>query len=272
VTLTPGGVLYGTASSFGARGFGTVFRLTPPAAAGSAYTLGILWTFTGGSDGANPMAGLLLDSAGNLYGTASRGGTNAIGGLVFELSPPASGLAYTEAILADFTGANGLHPAASLIADAAGNLYGTTAFGGSQGYGTVFELLPQGAGTAWGFKTLCDMSPGAGGVYPFSSLLLDGAGVLFGTTDGYHAVELDFLRYDPTLFSVTPPPAGGSSWTVTTLASLDRRQIGENLVAGLVADHNRRLFAPIVIGPVHAGHSAPGGIFVATSSGFQFKH
>jgi len=127
------------------RDCGTVFQLTP------SGDLNVLHSFTGGSDGGTPVAGLIADEAGNLYGTTSAGGdrTNCAAqfidgcGTVFQLDP--SG---TLNVLYNFTGgSDGGNPDAALIADAAGNLYGTT-YGGGTGTGcigggacgTVFEL------------------------------------------------------------------------------------------------------------------------------------
>ena len=126
------GNLYGTTHNGGTNGYGTVFQLDPSGA------LTVLHSFTGGSDGAYPEAGLIADMAGNLYGTTYGGGAG--GGTVFQLQ--ASG---TLTVLHTFTGGDGAYPVAGLLADAAGNLYGTTAGGGSgancaHGCGTVFEL------------------------------------------------------------------------------------------------------------------------------------
>jgi uncharacterized repeat protein (TIGR03803 family) len=145
------GNLYGTtrfgSGNFG-LGYGLVFKLTPDM--NGIYTASILYSFTGGSDGAEPLAALLMDSAGNLYGTASKGGsvncTNGCG-TIFKLAPTMDGK-YSESTLYSFAGGSGGGgPAASLIMDAAGNLYGTTFSGqgidvtGGADAGNVFEIL-----------------------------------------------------------------------------------------------------------------------------------
>jgi uncharacterized repeat protein (TIGR03803 family) len=127
------GNLYGTTNSGGAYSYGTVFKLTP---SGSET---VLYSFTGGSDGRGPEAGLIFDASGNLYGTTFSGGAHGYG-TVFKLTPSGS-----ETVLHSFTGSDGAYPAAGLIADAAGNLYGTTVEGGVSDLGTVFKL--SGAGT-----------------------------------------------------------------------------------------------------------------------------
>ncbi len=111
----------------------------------------MLYNFGNGTDGYFPWAGLILDAAGNLYGTTP-GGTNGGAGTVLELSPNEGG-GWTYTVLHEFGGGDGgLYPSGSLIFDAAGNLYGTTGHGGLYcsshgGCGTVFELSPAGGGS-----------------------------------------------------------------------------------------------------------------------------
>jgi uncharacterized repeat protein (TIGR03803 family) len=113
------------------KGDGTVFKLS------TTGTETILHSFTGGSsDGSGPLAGLIIDSAGNLYGTTTSGGTNG-DGTVFTVSPTG-----TETVLYSFAGGptDGANPVGNLVMDGAGNLYGTTAYGGANGGGTVFTI------------------------------------------------------------------------------------------------------------------------------------
>ncbi len=131
------GVLFGTAVYGGGSGCygygcGTVYALTPTA---SGYTERVIYAFNGGSDGAEPSARLMTDAKGDLYGTTSYGGDGSCGGpvpgcgTVFKLKPTPSG--YTKSVVFDFPGGyNGYFPAAGVIADAAGALYGVTASGG----------------------------------------------------------------------------------------------------------------------------------------------
>jgi len=125
------GNLYGTTSGGGANSDGTVFEV-----AAGTHTLSTLVTFNG-TNGEEPYASLIADANGNLYGTTSGGGANS-GGTVFEI---AAGT-HTLSTLTSFNGTNGQQPYASLIADASGNLYGTTNTGGANDDGTVFELSP----------------------------------------------------------------------------------------------------------------------------------
>ncbi len=132
----PDGNLYGTTYIGGTTGHGVVFKLS------LAGQLTVLYSFTGGADGGNPLAGVIFDSAGNLYGTTAAGGTPASGygrGVVFALDP-----AGHETVLHTFTAPpDGTTPNGGVVLDSAGNLYGTTYQGGKQTEGTVFKLSPQ---------------------------------------------------------------------------------------------------------------------------------
>jgi uncharacterized repeat protein (TIGR03803 family) len=186
--MDPAGNLYGTTNGGGPSGYGTVFKLDP---AGNET---ILYSFTGGSDGAFPYAGLIADSSHNLFGTTYGGGTssNCNGGCgsVFKLDP--SG---TETVLHSFTGgSDGSVPYAGLIMDSSGNLYGTTSsYGATSGFGTVFKLLPSGAETV-----LYRFTGGNDGATPFASLVRDPSGNLFGTTyEGGASNVGTVFRVDP---------------------------------------------------------------------------
>jgi len=167
-----------------------------------------------------------------------------------------------------FTGSDGLHPAAAaLIADKSGALYGTTAFGGANGQGTVFQLTPPAvAGAGWTQSVLCSFSPATGGIHPFSPLLADKHGALYGTTFGY--VSGAFTITPPTVFRLTPPPLVGGGWTIGILASLDPKIIGQNVVGGLVSDGHAGLYGPVVIGKPNGKTAFPGGIFEVIGAGF----
>ena len=257
------GALYGTTGSYGA-GFGTVFKLTPPAKGQTAWTETTLLSFDGGANGGVPLGSLLIDSAGNLYGTASHGGTNAVDGIVFELSP--SGGSYTETVLWNFTGADGAHPASALIADTAGDLYGTTAFGGAYAGGTVFELSPPAvSGGAWTRTTLWNFSPTQGGLYPFGSLLADKTGALYGATFGYSPEDL--YSVPATIYRLTPPPQGSSQWTGTTLAVMTNNT-GLNVLSALATDIRGRLYGTASLKGNPRGY---GTVFTVTGTGFKAR-
>ena len=174
------GNLYGTTSKGGSIGRGTVFELTPNGLGG--YTESVLYSFASGSDGATPSAKVVFDSAGNLYGTTSTGGTGSVG-TVFELSPSGSG--WTETVLHSFSGTDGSTPLGELVLDASGNLYGTTFTGGSQNVGTVFELIQS---SGWTESVLHDFKQCTfncfDGQKPAGGLIFSGPNLLGTTTAG----------------------------------------------------------------------------------------
>ena len=179
LVMDDSGNLYGTTSAGGASNLGTVFKLDV------SGTETLLHSFSGGSDGANPYAGLIM-VAGDLYGTTESGGTGTICpngcGTVFKID--ASG---NETVLYSFAGgtSDGADPKAGLTLDSNGNLYGTTYLGGTEGDGTVFELSTNGTETIlWNFTGRAD------GANPFGGVIRDANGVLYGTAEngGSHSL------------------------------------------------------------------------------------
>lgn len=178
-----------------------------------------LYNFTGtNGDGLGANGDLIFDDAGNLYGTTVSGGSCSTNdcGTVFELSPPTlPGDAWTETVLHSFAGfPDGSRPAAGLVFDATGNLYGTTANGGSSscGCGTVFELTPPSQpGGMWTETILYSFQGGPDGTRPISQLIFDQAGNLYGTT------YLGGGNGGGTVFELTPPPMPGMAWTKSVL-------------------------------------------------------
>jgi uncharacterized repeat protein (TIGR03803 family) len=173
------GNLYGTTTSGGTLGYGTVFELVNSQ---GTYSERVLHSFTRSTvDGAYPYGSLTMDISGNLYGTTYQGGANDAG-TVFELVNSSG--TYNEMMLHSFTnsGADGGYPAAGLVMDASsGNLYGTTNQGGAYAVGIVFELVNS-AGT-YNERILHSFTNSGGdGGYPYAGLLMDGSGNLYGTT------------------------------------------------------------------------------------------
>ena len=172
------GDLFGMTATGAAYGYGAVFELVNHGSGG--YAPVTLFSFSSTPGVAGSDSGVIADAAGDLFGTIPSGGATG-DGAVFELVN--NGGAYTPVTLLSFNGGNGALPSAGLIADAAGNLFGTTASGGANGYGTVFEIAKGGAGYASRPTTLLSFD-GANGAGPVSGLIADAAGDLFGATDG----------------------------------------------------------------------------------------
>ena len=210
--------------------------LAPAARAASKYK--VLHAFHGG-DGSDPYGGLILDAAGNLYGTTGGGGADNLG-TVFKLAPNADG-SWTESVLHSFNRSDGRQPNAALIFDAAGNLYGTTARGGARA-GTVFELTPNADGS-W-TESLLHSFDGSDGEYPSAGLIFDAAGNLYGTT------EIGGTGNLGTVFRLTPNADG--NWTESVLHSFSI-DLGVPLAA-LIFDGAGNLY-----GTASSGGPADGG-------------
>jgi len=236
------GNLFGTTSRGGAGSGGTVFELTP-VVGGGTWTETVLHGFNvDGGGGSYPEAGLIFDSAGNLYGTTYEGGTDTYGGTVFELSPDADG-DWTETVLFNCNIKDGWGPRAGLIFDSTGNLYGTTQYLGiATGGGTAFELTPNADGT-WTNRVLQNFySNGKGGSFP-SGLILDAAGSLYGTASNGGAYSSGVA------FELSPRKRGGSESILLNFNGKD----GYGPAAGLVLDSNGRLYGTASAGGAYGG-------------------
>jgi uncharacterized repeat protein (TIGR03803 family) len=183
------------------------------------------------SDGALPSSGLIADAAGDLLGMTSGGGANG-DGTVFEIAKNKGGYADVPTTIVSFTGADGDEPTAGLIADAAGDLFGTTALGGVDNIGTVFEITKTKGRYADAPTTLVSFK-GVNGQIPFGPLLADTAGDLFGTTSGGNAS-------DGTVFELAKTKTGYAD-AVTTLVSFTGPD-GSGPVCSLIADAAGDLF------------------------------
>jgi len=201
------GNFYGTTVSGGTFSAGTVFQLTP------AGTLTVLYAFTGGTDGAGPVAGVIQAADGNFYGTTSQGGA-ANAGTVFQLTP-----AGALTVLYAFTGGStdGATPYAGLIQATDGNFYGTTVNGGASSVGTVFQLTPAGA-----VSVLHAFAGGADGATPFAGLIQATDGSFYGTTANGGASSAG------TVFQLTPAGA------VSVLYAFTGETDGAAPVAGVI--------------------------------------
>jgi uncharacterized repeat protein (TIGR03803 family) len=245
------GNLYGTTSQGGSSanciggvgGCGTVFKVTP------SGTETVLHSFTdGGSDGADPLAGLIADASGNLYGTTDSGGVHGAG-TVFKVTPSGS-----ETVIYSFVNTSGALPAAGLIVDASGNLYGTTNSGGAYGYGTVFKLTTSGSETVLYSFT----AGGSDGRYPQSGLVADASGNVYGTTYVGGDASCGYKNEGcGVVFKLTP------SGSETVLHSFTGGSDGANPAAGLIFDASGNLYGTTVGG----GGSDLGTVFKLSGVG-----
>jgi uncharacterized repeat protein (TIGR03803 family) len=177
------GNLYGTTVFGGAYGKGVVYELTP--SEGGSWTEKTLHSFGQGHDGIQPSGGLTIDALGNLYGTTETGGRCSWPdgcGTVFELHRRSDGV-WTYRILYEFNYTDGAFPVSGLVFDATGRLYGTTTGGGIGDAGVAFELA-RGADGRWAEQVLHYFHyDGTDGNTPESTLIMDTAGNLYGTTE-----------------------------------------------------------------------------------------
>lgn len=232
VIVGPDGTLYGTTTHGGASGLGVVFRLQPPPnickAILCSWTETVLHSFSG-PDGASPYFGsLVFDKAGNIFGTTFGGGAFGLGA-VYELSPSSGG--WTEKVIYSFqAGQDAAYPYAGVVFDNARNLYGTSTGGGTNGYGTVYELSPSNGG--WTESVIYDFPGNSGGVEPFGGVIVDGSGNLYGTTFGGTTPAFELS------------PANGS-WTLKVLYAFDAY---EGPAASLSFDSAGNLLGTVAMG------------------------
>jgi uncharacterized repeat protein (TIGR03803 family) len=225
------GNLYGTTAGGGSHG--TVFELTPGGQ--GRWTEKVLYSFKGGrTDGDSPYAGLIFDTAGNLYGTTFKGGDSGAG-IVFELTPGGNGQ-WSETVLHSFGsgGGGGGAPYAGLVFDAAGNLYGTTSIDA-----TVFKLRPSNGG--W-IESVLYAFRGSNVAFPHAGVIFDTAGNLYGTAinnvNHFHGV----------VFELTP---GSKGWTENVLYQFNRHPDGAYPFAGLIFDASGNLYSTTSAGGSH---------------------
>jgi uncharacterized repeat protein (TIGR03803 family) len=246
------GNLYGTTlEGGGANNDGTIFKL----AADGTET--VLYAFQGGSDGAFPRGGLIADKKGNFYGTTAAGGSTNCSdggcGTVYELKSNGQ-----ETVLHAFQGgSDGWSPEGNMIVGTAGNLYGTTALGGTNnpnncgggdlGCGTVFKVTQSGTESI-----IYDFQGGSDGWTPEAGLTKDDTGNLYGTTAGGGGAA--FCEFGcGTIFKVA------ADGTETVLYSFQGGTDGWDPVAGVVREKTGDLYGTTIAGGgAHCSHVADG--------------
>ncbi|HMK89011.1 MAG TPA: choice-of-anchor tandem repeat GloVer-containing protein [Methylocystis sp.] len=278
------GNLYGTTAGGGKSGKGVVFKLAPPSG-GSAtdWTETLLHTFTGGGDGNQPAGALLLDKDGNLYGAAPLGGDdktcdlNGFGpnsgcGTVFKITPDgAFSVLYAFEHVSDGDSPNGF-----LIADTQGDLYGLANGGGDdtpcpadafeKGCGTVFKLTPpSGSATSWTKTTLYTFTGGSDGGLPYTGVIADSKGNLYGTTFEGGKPGCDAGEYGKGCGAVFKLAPGG---TLTTLHAFTGGSDGGGPTSTLIADCKGNLYGTATLGgDLKACSGGCGTVFKITPDG-----
>lgn len=255
------GALYSTTLVGGAGGGGTVFKLTP---AGSKYVLSVLHSFPlpfGASDGANSRAQVIMDGSGALYGTTTEGGGSArcqyrgsiYGcGTAFKLTP--SGSTYTEMVIYALKGGtDGAHPAAPLLQDKSGALYGT-APNGALGKGIVYKLTPSGSAYT---ESAIHVFVGKDGTSPQGGLIEDKSGSLYGTASGGGTTG------NGVVFKLAPGP---HKYVESVVYDFQGGNDGATPLGGLVADASGALYGTTTGG----GTFGYGVVFKLTPSGSRY--
>ena len=242
VVLDAQGNLYGTTNGGGAFGAGTVFKVD------TSGNETVLYSFAGSPDGASPVAGVVLDAQGNLYGTTNGGGAYGAG-TVFKVDTTGA-----ETVLYSFHGASGTYPLGGVVLDAQGNLYGTTIGGGAYGLGTVFKVDTTGAETV-----LYSFTHGTDGQQPHAGVVLDAQGNLYGTTyfGGYLECPADAPLGCGTVFKLD------TTGQFTVLHAFGGRGDGFFPLGDLALDVQGNLYGTCFEGPADNG----GMVFALYTSG-----
>lgn len=252
------------------------------ALASAQWNEGVLYSFQGGTDGEWPLGRIVLDSSGNLYGATQAGGSvecwSGWCGVVYQLTPPGQpGGAWTESVLHVFLGypADGNWPQGGLVTDSLGNLYGSTAYGGTgncevlgtiAGCGTVYELSPPAQkGAPWTETLLYNFQGGNDGFVPYGDLAFGTAGNLYGATlygggRGKNCGDA-FYQFCGTIYELSPPKQKGAAWTEKVLYSFGGIPSGAlvgdgaNPNGGLALDSAGNIYGTTEIGGFNCPHS-----------------
>lgn len=249
LAIDTAGNLYGMTSLGGSLGFGTVYRLSPGA---SGWTLKVIHTFTGGSDGLGGSAGrMIFDSLGHVFATSTVGGTSG-NGVAFQLTPTSTG-EWLYTALYNFKGSpDGSFPYGGLLRDTAGHLFGTTYYAGAHDFGTVYELVRQNG--TWTERVLYSFKGGTDGDSPISTLVADSAGNLYGTTSDGGATTCNC----GTIFKLSRNATGG--WTETVVYRFPGTPGAGFAYNGLISDLKGHFYGATV----HGGTTNDGAIYKLT--------
>ena len=260
LAIDQAGNLYGSTPSGGASGYGAIFKLTRDTQGNWNY--GLIYSFKSVTDGWGPQGGVVLDGAGNVYGTTAAGGTASCScGTAFELSPGSSGT-YTKKTILNFTGGNDqLGTLAALVFDSQGNLYGTTPFGNGKlnvsDQGTVYRLSPGSSG--WSYSVLYGF-PASDGHGPSAGPIFDSAGNLYGTTASGGSAE------GGTVYELSP--GGNGVWKEKLLYTFRGGNDGATPYSNIVIDSSGNLFGTTKYG---GGGSNSGTVFELSPNGTGWK-
>jgi hypothetical protein len=265
LAIDAAGNLYGT-TDLGGHGSGVVFRLSPPATAGGAWSESVIYTFEGGStDGAGAsINGVVFDAAGNLYGTTMAGGpvvaNNQICesgcGVVYELTPSATeGAEWTETVIHFFNYGQGATPSGNLALDSQGNLYGVASTGGRHGGGVAYRILkPTTPGGDWNYKVIYAFGATAtDSAYPTWGLTFHGPRILYGTA--FQGGDSN----NGTVFQLLPPTTGSGPWTENVLHSFANNSDGAQPRGGVIFDPDGSLYGTTSRGGGLGTNSCVGG-------------
>lgn len=244
--LDASGNLYGTTNLGGKYGSGSIYKLSPN---GSSWKYTSLYSLRGGSDGAGPAFGTLALHNGALFGTTEGGGTF---GTAFRVRPHGKG--WRENVVHTFgNGTDGAEPVGGVVFDKAGNFYGTTLLGGTDGNGTVFQVTPSGVETV-----IYNFTGGTDAVNPAAGVTVDAKGNLYGTTSfgGANGVG-----------AVYKLSQSGSGWKETILYSFQGLNDGQNPVGGVILDKAGHIYG----GTFDGGANGGGTVYELSPSGKGWK-
>jgi uncharacterized repeat protein (TIGR03803 family) len=244
------GNLYGATEYGGANGFGAVYKVDT---SGNETVLYSFCSLANCADGERPMAGVIRDSDGNLYGTTYSGGANG-GGAVYKVNTSGETVLHSFCSLANC--ADGQAPVAGVIRDSKGNLYGTTDYGGANGDGVVYKVDTSGSETV--LYSFCSLADCADGPYPQAGVIRDSEGNLYGTTIN-SAVD----GGDGVVYKVD---SSGSETLLYNFCSLANCADGQGPTAGVIRDSEGNLYGTTESGGAHGYY---GVVYKVDTSGSE---